>query len=126
MLPFNALPSIALPSIALPSRAVELIREYSKPLTRPDWRTFPRITTKIFMDDILEINKKLYNIICKNKYDYIYSMTKKELINHLHKQDLIIKKLKNETRQPILAKNKTHNIKLQYFLNGTNRHPHYV
>lgn len=36
------------------------------------------------------------------------SFLNKELIKHLHKQDLIIKQLKNETRQPILAKNKTH------------------
>jgi hypothetical protein len=38
----RALPSYtitrALPSYTLPSRALHLIREYSRPLTRPDWR----------------------------------------------------------------------------------------
>ena len=33
-----SLPSHSLPSHALPSRALCLISEYSKPLTRPDWR----------------------------------------------------------------------------------------
>ena len=32
------LPSHTLPSHTLPSRALLLIRDYSKPLTRPDWR----------------------------------------------------------------------------------------
>lgn len=30
---------------SMPSRALSLIREYSRPLTRPDWRTIQRITT---------------------------------------------------------------------------------
>ena len=38
MLPCRALPCRALPCRALPCRALSLIREYSKPLTRPDWR----------------------------------------------------------------------------------------
>jgi|LakMenEpi03Aug12_release.lakeMendotaPanAssembly.Ray.scaffolds.fasta_scaffold1138093_1 hypothetical protein len=37
--------SYALPSYALPSNVVCLIREYSKPLTRPDWLTIKKITT---------------------------------------------------------------------------------
>ena len=37
-LPCRALPCCALPCRALPCRALSLIREYSKPLTRPDWR----------------------------------------------------------------------------------------
>jgi len=42
----QTLPSRALPSRALPSRALLLISEYSKPLTRPDWRhSKPIITT---------------------------------------------------------------------------------
>ncbi len=34
----RALDSRALDSRALPSRALSLISEYSKPMTRPDWR----------------------------------------------------------------------------------------
>jgi hypothetical protein len=42
----HALPCYALPCYALPSRALLLIREYSKPLTRPNWReSKPIITT---------------------------------------------------------------------------------
>ena len=44
-MPSYALPSYALPSYALPSNVVSLIREYSKPLTRPDWRTLQKMTT---------------------------------------------------------------------------------
>jgi hypothetical protein len=35
---YLSLPSRSLPSRSLPCRALTLIREYSKPLTRPDWR----------------------------------------------------------------------------------------
>ncbi len=45
-LPASALPASALPASALPVRAITLIREYSRPLTRPDWRqSKPIITT---------------------------------------------------------------------------------
>ena len=44
----------ALPIRALPIRAVRLISEYSKPLTRPDWRESKPIITIL----------KLYLIIC--------------------------------------------------------------
>ena len=44
-LPCRALPCRALPCRALPSRAITLIREYSRPLTLPDWRTIQRLTT---------------------------------------------------------------------------------
>ena len=37
-LPCCALPTYTLPSYKLPSRALVLIREYSRPMTRPDWR----------------------------------------------------------------------------------------
>ncbi len=35
----------ALPCSSLPCRAVSLIHAYSRPLTRPDWRTIQRLTT---------------------------------------------------------------------------------
>ena len=40
------LPSHALPSHALPSHALVLIREYSKPITRPDWRDSKPLITR--------------------------------------------------------------------------------
>ena len=36
--------SLLPPSYVLPARALALIKEYSKPLTRPDWRTLQRMT----------------------------------------------------------------------------------
>ena len=45
-LPSRTLPSRTLPSRALPSRALQIIHDYSKPLTRPNWRdSKPIITT---------------------------------------------------------------------------------
>jgi hypothetical protein len=48
----------ALPSRALPSRALYLIREYSKPITRPDWRDSKPIITKyqLYLYVILKTN----------------------------------------------------------------------
>ena len=45
------MPLRLLPSQVLPSNALRLISEYSKPLTRADWRTLRKMT-----------NYKLYNI----------------------------------------------------------------
>uniref|UniRef100_A0A6C0JM66 Uncharacterized protein n=1 Tax=viral metagenome TaxID=1070528 RepID=A0A6C0JM66_9ZZZZ len=60
-LPSRALPSRALPSRALPSRALQIISDYSKPVTRPDWRqSKPIITTY-----------KLYLFILTHDIDYV-------------------------------------------------------
>jgi hypothetical protein len=78
----------------LPTIALELINEYSKPITRPDWRTFERTITKnIFFYESDNLNEGLYNIVRKNQYAYIYDMTKEELIEHTRKQRETIKKL---------------------------------
>lgn len=51
-------------SHALPFRAVSLIREYSKPLTRPDWRqSKPIITTY-----------RLYLVVIQNYSDLYYNL----------------------------------------------------
>jgi hypothetical protein len=87
----HALPH-ALPNRALPSRAVQLISEYSKPLTRPDWRTFIRTLSKnIFFKEIQKLNKcntlGIYTIV--NKYDYIYAMSAQELNEYKNNQKKI-------------------------------------
>ena len=54
----------ALPFHALPFRAVSLISEYSKPLTRPDWRqSKPIITTY-----------RLYLVVINNYSDLCYTV----------------------------------------------------
>lgn len=48
----------ALPSHALPSHAVALIREYSKPLTRSNWRkSKPIITTHMLYQELIRMYK---------------------------------------------------------------------
>ena len=66
----------------LPSRALQLISEYSKPITRGDWRTFPRITKEKFVkykDELDSINRRLYDLVHRNMYDYLYRMDKVHL-----------------------------------------------
>ena len=97
-LPFHALPFHALPFHTLPFHALRLISEYSKPLTRPDWRTFTRrITKRKYIKDIDKLDEDdntylLYELVHRNMYDYLYSMTKNKLIELIIKQEKIIKR----------------------------------
>jgi hypothetical protein len=85
--------SRALPSRALPSRALQIIHEYSRPLTRPDWRhSKPIITTyqmylkfkHLFNIEFTGENLLQYRVLCKiihtdwyDAYSYIlkYGLT---------------------------------------------------
>lgn len=77
----RALPTYALPSRALPSRALVLIRDYSRPMTRPDWReSKPIISTyRLYLQvkNVKFANKKsicqiiLYNI-SNTEWYYVY------------------------------------------------------
>lgn len=74
MLPLQSLPlqSLPLPSLPLPSlplRALHLISEYSKPLTRPDWRT---------CNCLIRFEEYIYTI----QYKYMNKNTK--LLNLIH------------------------------------------
>jgi len=71
-----ALPSYALPSYALPSNALRLIRDYSKPLTRPDWRQSKPIISVYDLYRVVyaswdedDLHYKIYRNI-KNTYWY--------------------------------------------------------
>ena len=84
-LPSYTLPSYTLPSYVLPSRALHLIRDYSRPMTKPDWRkSKPIVTTyRLFLQvknvklnsetpiDNLYMNI-LYNI-SNTEWYYVYS-----------------------------------------------------
>jgi hypothetical protein len=67
------LPSRDLPSRALPSRALLLISEYSKPLTRPDWKkSIPIITTSSLYN---RVNYLLcFNHNSSSKYSLEYKL----------------------------------------------------
>jgi hypothetical protein len=68
-----ALPHRALPCRALPCRVLSLIREYSQPMTRPDWRqSKPIITTYRLYEYILL--HRLVNPL-NNIYNTLYQLT---------------------------------------------------
>jgi hypothetical protein len=76
----------------LPSRALQLISEYSKPITRPDWRTCKRITQKDASNHIRMLDKspktrQLYRLVHRNMYDYLFEMKRKDLIDLIIYQD---------------------------------------
>ena len=52
------------PHQILPANALKLIREYSKPLTRPDWRTLQIMPFKRLYNELIQyryINKNYKN-----------------------------------------------------------------
>ena len=60
--------SVVLPSRVLPSKALRLISEYSKPLTRPNWRKSKPIinTYTLFLSVYSGKNNLLHYIIYRN------------------------------------------------------------
>jgi hypothetical protein len=75
LLPINLLPINLLPIVAL-----NLIKEYSKPLTRPDWRTFERIMRiENYMFHIqykfCVYHSPLYSLVVKNMYSSEFYMS---------------------------------------------------
>ncbi len=56
----------------LPSRALLIIHEYSKPLTRPDWRTCKRMTQRILFEDLINLTHNI-NSLELNIYDVVLS-----------------------------------------------------
>ena len=92
----RTLTSHTLPSRALPSRALQLISEYSKPITRGDWRTFTRITMETYIKDKDKLDhftntRLLYELVHRNMYEHLYNMPKAELFWLIIDQFKIIK-----------------------------------
>jgi hypothetical protein len=53
----------------LPSNIICLIREYSKPLTRPDWKTFKRfINANLFIEEIIDFTISKQTSLCYKVY----------------------------------------------------------
>ena len=81
----------------LPLRALQFIREYSKPMTRPDWRTFKRsISWSIYMNEIDALYKfkracALFKLVHANMHLHIdmrlYDMTQEELDAFINYRD---------------------------------------
>ena len=54
----------------LPSRALHLINEYVKPITRPDWRTFERpITPEVFISQLRDLTILHKSILFMTAYN---------------------------------------------------------
>jgi len=75
---------LMVPSRQLPCRALQLIREYSKPITRGDWRTCSRITMDTYVKDKDKLNnftntRRLYERLHRNMYERLYRMSYSEL-----------------------------------------------
>lgn len=47
---------------SLPARALRIINEYSKPMTRPDWRKCKRMTQKILFKELTALTNKITSI----------------------------------------------------------------
>lgn len=80
----HKVPLRKLPSRQLPCRALQLIREYSKPITRGDWRTCSRINLETYVKDKDKLNnftntRHLYGIVHRNMYERLYRMSESEL-----------------------------------------------
>jgi hypothetical protein len=81
----------------LPNNVLKLISEYSKPLSRPDWRTFIRkINTVYFIQSLEKYNVKNVFILAKQNmnmshfytaYHHIYYFGIKDYIV-LYKEDI--------------------------------------
>ena len=54
----------------LPDRAVRIINEYSKPLTRPEWRQCKRMTQNIMFEELIELSSNI-NSINLNIFDKV-------------------------------------------------------
>jgi hypothetical protein len=84
------------PKRMLPTRALQLIREYSKPITRGDWRTFPRILNNIYIKGMVPLwtnikTRPLYYLVHRNKHNYLYSMSKEDLFWLVNDQFQVMK-----------------------------------
>ena len=70
---------------SLPYAALQLIREYSKPLTRPDWRTFIRgISIGTYIKDINNITKFKTYALYKLVYTHMRQSSFYMLYHHLY------------------------------------------
>ena len=61
LLPKNLLPKNLLPKNLLPKNVLEIIKEYSKPMTRPNWRESNPIITTYKMYKLLHNSNKNSN-----------------------------------------------------------------
>ena len=89
---------MSLPNRALPCRALSLIREYSRPMTRPDWRKSKPIITvyRLYLYVLTkynlwtpDINSIILNNISGTEWYFAYTYIKHYgLMNYLFKRQI--------------------------------------
>ena len=62
-------------ALCLPDDVIKIIKEYSMPLTRPDWRTLHKMTIRFYMDEYIDRLKKQYNLTDKFVFD-VYTLSR--------------------------------------------------
>ena len=121
----NKVSSHKVPLRQLPCRALQLIREYSKPITRGDWRTCSRIKLDTYVKDKdkLDINnKRLYELVHRNMYEHLYKMDKVNLYWLIFHQ---FESLKLHTIIPLLDMTKHEMIYVEIQNQEILKHPNY-
>lgn len=110
----------------LPSRALQLISEYSKPITRSDWRTFPRITMKTYIKDKDKLYKfttrSLYKLVHRNMYERLYKMSKDDLYWLVFRQ---FEAIKYHTISPLCDMERLEMIYVEIHNEKIMKHPNY-
>ena len=125
VLPLRVLPLRLLPLRLLPLRALHLIREYSKPLTRPNWRTLNHLirveeyiyTIRYGLRIKSGINLKLLNLVSSNmaesdfykafEHIYFFGIDSYVLKYNLNKADVL-------SNKKLYRQNELYNIKDVY------------
>ena len=119
----NKLSYRSLPLRQLPCRALQLIREYSKPITRGDWRTCSRIKMDTYVKDKDKLNnRRLYGLVHRNMYEHLYKMDKVNLYWLIFHQ---FESLKLHTIIPLLDMTKHEMIYVEIQNREIMKHPTY-
>jgi len=101
-LPFMKIESfiiyIFLLTMELPEDVLRIIREYSKPLTRPDWRTLHKMTNDSYLVDFYEQHRnRLYYINNHPERDFVFFVfrisTYKPVFHGQRYQDMFMHRL---------------------------------
>ena len=71
----------------LPARVLRIINEYSKPLTRPDWRKCKRMTQTLLFKELIELTNKITSIYI-NIFDKVLFNMRETLF---HKEYMLYK-----------------------------------
>lgn len=111
----HVLHSHVLHSHVLPSKIIRLISEYSKPLTRPDWRkSKPIITTYKMYNMVFGDTRPIIFNLCMNIIEtdwyYIYMTVHYSGLKHIHENDIRVIIRMDGVRDAL----KSYNLKLNY------------